>query len=265
MPARDEYPTVGGLVRRIRALHACEVVVVDDASGDGTGRAAREAGATVLRLAERRGAWRAAQVGLGHALGRGYQLVVTFDADGQHLPETIVRVLLRVDGGGADVCVGSCPGRAGPLKKAAWSVLRRLCGSRVRDVTSGLRAYNRRAALALLSEEAGRLHYQDVGVLMLLDEGGFRVDEVEVPMCRRAHGRSRQFGAVTDMVGHLVKSGLHCLRAGRFLRSGTRAFRSEAFRLSPGGPCPLPPEAESNTRASLAPLPSEPVRLGRPG
>lgn len=270
MPARDEYPTVGDLVRRIRALHACEVVVVDDASVDGTGQAARQAGATVLRMAERAGAWRAAQAGLAHALARGYRVVVTFDADGQHLPETIPRILRGVERGGADVCVGSCPGRAGPLKKAAWAALRRLSGSGVRDVTSGLRAYNRRAALSLLGEEAAGMDYQDVGVLMLLADGGFRVDEVEVPMRRREHGRSRQFGAVTDMVRHFVKSALYCLR---FRRGGrlaggapyAAASRSAQARPTQSRPASVRPEPERASRASLSSLSADAVRAGRSG
>lgn len=214
MPARNEAPTIGALVRRIVAAYGCEVVVVDDASSDATAAHALEAGATVLRLAEHGGAWCAAQTGFRHVLARGCGLAVTMDADGQHRPETITQVLEKVRGGRWDVAIGSCPDRAGPLKKTAWAMLRGMAGCPVADITSGLRAYNRRAMEALLTPDALCLDYQDIGVLLLLSAAGLSVCEVRVPMSRRGHGRSRQFPTLASIGAHFFSSSRVCLALG---------------------------------------------------
>lgn len=215
IPARNEAPTIGDLVSRIVGQGGFDVVVVDDASTDGTAALALQAGATVLRLAAHAGAWCAVQTGFRHALARGALAAVTFDADGQHHPETVFPVLAGVIGSGWDVAIGSCPQRAGALKKTAWAILRGLAGSPVDDITSGLRAYNRRAMEVLLTPAATRLDYQDVGVLLLLAGAGLQVGEVPVPMSQRAYGRSRQFPSLGVIGAHMVKSSLLCLAHGR--------------------------------------------------
>jgi hypothetical protein len=211
IPARDEAATVGGLVRQIRALYDCRIIVVDDASSDGTGREAAEAGAEVMRLPKRAGAWGALRAGLSRVLAGGGGLAVSFDADGQHLPATIGPLLARLVSGGLDVAVGSCPARAGMLKRFAWLVLRALSGCPVQDVTSGLRAYRREAMLALTGPDSAALEYQDVGVLLKLMDRGLSIGEVQVPMAIRLHGRSRTFPNLASIGAHFFKSCLHCL------------------------------------------------------
>jgi glycosyltransferase involved in cell wall biosynthesis len=221
IPARDEAATVGDLTLQILCLYSCRVIVVDDASTDGTTEAAARAGAEVLRLGKRRGAWGALRAGFGIVLRDGGELAVSFDADGQHLPASIGPLVARLAAGGPDVAVGSCPSRAGPLKRFAWAALRALSGCRVRDLTSGLRAYNAGAMRALLEPDAADLEYQDVGVLLKLLDRGLRVEEAPVSMAIRLHGRSRTFPNVVSIGTHFVKSCLHCL-ARRARRSGRR-------------------------------------------
>lgn len=211
IPARDEAATVGGVVRQIRALHDCRIIVVDDASSDATGEEAAAAGAEVVRLASRAGAWGALREGLARVLAAGGEIAVSFDADGQHLPSTIAPLLGRLHSGGLDVAVGSCPARAGMLKRFAWMVMRALSGCPVEDITSGLRAYRREAMLVLTGPDAAELEYQDVGVLLKLMERGLTIGEAPVPMAIRLHGRSRTFPNLASIGAHFVKSCLHCL------------------------------------------------------
>jgi glycosyltransferase involved in cell wall biosynthesis len=214
VPAHDEERTVGAVVRDIRKRFSCEVVVVDDASRDATAGEALAAGASVLPLPVRSGAWCAVQAGFRYALARGARLAVTLDADGQHLPETVGPLLEEMRRGRADVVIGGCPSRGGPLRRAALAILRRLGRLGVGDLTSGLRVYNARAMAALLAPRAVRLDYQDIGVLLLLRRAGLAVAEVTVPMRPRAHGRSRIFRSPDRMLAYLWHSALLCVRAG---------------------------------------------------
>ena len=103
IPSRNEAKTVGAVIDEVRRLHQMNVVVVDDASTDDTVDAARAAGAHVIPLVTRLGAWGATQTGIRFALARGYRYVVTMDADGQHEPEQLPEICQPVSG------VGSVP------------------------------------------------------------------------------------------------------------------------------------------------------------
>ena len=193
MPARNEAADVGRVISEIRQHCDYPVVVIDDASSDFTATVAREAGATVLPLAYRLGAWGATQAGLRYALARGYQHVLTMDADGQHEAESIARLVRAVREGGADVAVGACTDRGSLLRRIAWVLMKRTSGLTLDDITSGFRLYRRAAVEVLAGESATLLEYQDVGVLIALQENGFTVVDVPVPMKPRRSGISRIF------------------------------------------------------------------------
>ena len=159
IPALNEATTIGRIVHEARVEVEGEVVVIDDASGDGTAREARAAGATVLPLRLRTGAWGAIRTGLCYALKHGYQVAVTMDGDGQHLPSTIHSVVAPIESKQADVVVGSCIDRGGLARRVAWALLRKLTALKVEDLTSGLRAYNRAAISELISSDTTLFDY----------------------------------------------------------------------------------------------------------
>lgn len=192
IPAFNEEPTIAGIVRRLRA-EAFHVVVVDDGSTDATAASAAGAGAVVLDLPCRLGAWGATQTGVRHALRTGARRVVTMDADGQHDPADARGLLAPIEAGLADVVIGSCRERGSSLRRVAWGLFQALSGLDLQDLTSGFRAYGQGAARALLSAEATLLNYQDMGVLLLLRKQGFRISEVAVRMCPRSVGKSHIF------------------------------------------------------------------------
>ncbi|MEW5774449.1 MAG: glycosyltransferase family 2 protein [Thermodesulfobacteriota bacterium] len=193
IPARDEVRSVESVVRPILAREGFRVLVVDDVSGDGTARAARRAGAEVLSLPIHLGAWGAIQAGLRYALRHGYGEALTMDADGQHAPEDVDLLLQPLRSGEADVTIGSCPERGSACRRLAWRLFRGMTGLALQDLTSGFRAYNRRAIALLASPEATLLDYQDIGVLLLLLRANMRVVERQVSMCPREYGHSRVF------------------------------------------------------------------------
>jgi glycosyltransferase involved in cell wall biosynthesis len=82
------------------------VIVIDDGSTDGTGDAARAAGATVLRHEKNRGKGGALKTGFAWALEHGFDGVITLDADGQHLASEIPKFLAERAAGGADLIIG---------------------------------------------------------------------------------------------------------------------------------------------------------------
>lgn len=232
IPARNEASALGGVLQEIRKI-SIRVIVVDDASSDETSVIAHEHGAEVLPLTVQLGAWGATQTGLRYALRQGAQTVITLDADGQHEPAHINDLLGPLHDGSADVVIGSCPMRVSPLRRLAWRYFRWITGLRMDDLTSGFRAYNRRAMEILASREATLLDYQDVGVLMIMRARGLRIREVGVEIGLRRNGVSRVFHSWGIVARYMIETTVLCLaNVGGHRRSAreTRLDRARSGR-----------------------------------
>ncbi|MGC8874206.1 MAG: glycosyltransferase family 2 protein [Chloroflexia bacterium] len=191
LPAYNEAAEVGALVRRIRALFPeAEVLVVDDASTDGTAEEARAAGAIVLRHPYNKGNGAAVKTGLRHARGRK---VVLMDADGQHDPADIPRLLDALEE--YDLAIGA----RDPSTQASW--LRRLgnaafnalatylTGRPIPDLTSGFRAARRETLREFLHLLPNGYSYPTTTTLAFL-KAGYSVAFVPIQSAPRHGGKS---------------------------------------------------------------------------
>tara|TARA_Y100000034_G_C6872289_1_gene398420 strand:+ start:511 stop:1245 length:735 start_codon:yes stop_codon:yes gene_type:complete len=192
IPAMNESGSIASVLSDITAHFNCTVIVVDDASTDNTAQIARGLGACVLSHAINLGAWRATQTGIRYALKKGYERVVTCDADGQHPAQSLVTLLENAPL--ENHCtIGACTSRGSLGRHIAWRLFKRLSGVNVRDITSGLRLYTHPAMQVLASYQATMFEYQDVGVLLMLKHLKMRCSEVSVCMKQREDGISRIF------------------------------------------------------------------------
>lgn len=120
VPARDEAATIGDVVRELRAAGASRVIVVDNASGDGTVDLARGAGAEVVR-AEAPGYGHACAAGVGAA--GAAELVGFIDGDGSFDARDLARLAALVLRGEADLALGARVRGALPLHQRAGNRL----------------------------------------------------------------------------------------------------------------------------------------------
>ena len=195
MPALNEAAVIEALVADIRAAVDWPVWLIDDCSTDQTVEVASRAGARVIGLTNSLGAWGATQTGLRDAANRHLDFAITMDADGQHDPGDIAALLAPVIAGDCDVVIGSAVERGSILRKIAWRLMRITSGLACQDLTSGFRVLNARAIRLLASPPASYFDYQDVGVLLMLDQAGMRIKEIPVTMTPRANGKSRVFSS----------------------------------------------------------------------
>jgi len=203
IPAHNEAKNIGTVIAEINKQCDFKIVVIDDASCDSTIAMARKAGAVVVPLAIKLGAWGATQAGLRYALKNDFAYAITMDADGQHLAESLPVLLQPIMNQEADVTIGACTKRGSTLRKIAWSLMKRASGLRLEDLTSGFRVYDRRAIRRLSSWQATLLEYQDVGVLAMLQASGITIKDVEVDMLPRQHGISRVFYSWTSVIYYM--------------------------------------------------------------
>ncbi len=148
IPAYEAAASIGDVVCRTRRL-VPDVLVVDDGSSDATAAVARDAGAEVASFSENRGKGAALRLAFERLFGAGLEAIVTLDADGQHLPEEIPRLLEHQDT--ADLVVGSRVHLFAEMSRLrrtsnrlSSSVISLLAGKRLGDVQSGFRLYHRR-------------------------------------------------------------------------------------------------------------------------
>ena len=149
IPALDAARSIGEVVRRTRAVIE-HVLVVDDGSHDATAAEALTAGASLVRHAKNLGKGRALRTAFDELFKDGFENVVTLDADGQHLPEEIPR-LLEAGCAGADLVIGCRDhlfARMHRLRRASnrWSTraISLAAGRPLADAQSGFRLYTRR-------------------------------------------------------------------------------------------------------------------------
>ncbi len=186
VPAWNEQDAITGTIREIRSVVPdADLLVIDDGSVDRTAQRAREAGATVCPLPFNLGVGGAMRTGYRYALRHGYDAAVQIDADGQHDPRYLARLLERLDGPGkADIVVGARfatpddPYKVrGPRRWAmvllAW-VLSRLAHTRLTDVTSGFRVSNRRAISVFATHYPAEYLGDTVESLVIAARAGLR-------------------------------------------------------------------------------------------
>lgn len=207
IPAKDEVLTIADIVTRTRAL-GYHVLVVDDASCDGTAMSAYKAGAEVLRLDHCCGNLKTIQAGLGWMLGHRTlrpDWLITLDADGQHAPEEAPLLLKEARKRPDTVIIGSCPERSSWMRQMVWAFFRKISGLAVVDMTSGFKVYPLKAAGVLCGHRAKKLGYQDVPTLLLLSRRGFKIHEIHVNMIPRRAGISRVFSSWGKVAVYMLK------------------------------------------------------------
>lgn len=185
IPAYDEAERIGEVVGSLLSEWP-RVLVIDDGSTDGTAAAARAAGATVLVHVVNRGQGAALQTGFAWCLRAGAEIVVTFDADGQHRSSDVGRLVEPVTAGECDVALGSRflePGpRVPPLRRlllrSAVLFTRLTTGLRVTDTHNGLRALSRPAVASLRLRMDRMAHASEI--LDQIASLGLRYREVPV-------------------------------------------------------------------------------------
>jgi polyprenyl-phospho-N-acetylgalactosaminyl synthase len=183
--AYNEATVIGRVVEELsRAGH--QVVVVDDGSSDGTPHVAAAAGAHVVVHPINLGQGAALQTGIDFALSHGADILVTFDADGQHRVSDIPRLVDALARERADFALGSrflgqtynLPTLRRWVLRAATVFTRLTTGLRLTDSHNGLRALTRQGASAIRLRQNRMAHASEI--LVEIAQSGLRYVEVPV-------------------------------------------------------------------------------------
>lgn len=187
IPAYNESATIGTVVESVREFGI--PIVVDDGSDDGTADLARRAGANVVTHASNRGYDGALQSGFETAASLGVEIVVTFDADGQHDAAIVERMIEPIRDGRADLVLGIRRESA----RMAERVFNRYANARfgVPDILCGLKAYR----LNLFKDHGRFDGVRSIGTELALHSLAHHVCHETVPVPVRQRMGSARIGS----------------------------------------------------------------------
>ena len=228
LPTYNESENIARLLTQLReVLPESRLYVVDDNSPDGTGdiaeRCALELGGIeVLHRPGKQGLGSAYRQGFAHVVSQGVDVVVSMDVDFSHDPLVIPAMLAEIEAG-SDAVIGSRYVNGGGTKN--WPIHRRLLsrwgnlytasvlGVKVRDCTSGFRAYRATALASIAPETTKAEGYAFLSELVVrLSRRGLKISEVPILFVDRENGTSKMSGRI------IVESMLLVTRWGVALR-----------------------------------------------
>lgn len=200
LPARNEAISLATLVPALRISQPqAEIIVVDDGSTDDTAAIAASHDAKVVRHTVSRGNGAAIKSGARAATG---EVLVMMDADGQHQPEDIAKLLQKIDAG-FDLVVGtrSASAHANIARRfanglynwlASW-----LTGQPILDLTSGFRAVRREVFLPFLPLLPNKFSYPTTSTMCLI-RAGYGVHFEPVNVLARTAGTASHIRPLRD-------------------------------------------------------------------
>ena len=200
LTALNEAKNIGQVIPEIISQgYAC--ILVDDGSTDGTPELAEKLGASVLRHCINLGQGYAVLTSFKAALKTGCDIIIEMDADGQHDPAEIPRLINRMKETGADIVVGSrilgsdydgAPFfRKTFLPHFTW-IINRLTGYHMTDAMCGFRAFKTKSlsGVAHLLDEMLEPQYIAAEMFIRFSRAGLRVEEVPIKLSERKSGHS---------------------------------------------------------------------------
>src|SRR4051794_39374833 len=202
--------TLADLPREVPGFDVVEWLVIDDGSTDRTIEVARANGVDhIVRLTNNKGLASGFQAGVDAALKLGADVIVNTDADNQYYGGDIAKLVAPIVAGEADMVVGDRQVMTiehfSPLKKSlqrfgSW-VVRQASATNVPDTTSGFRAYNREAALAL--QVVSKFTYT---LETIIQAGKMTVAVDHVPI--RTNPKTRESRLFPSMWSYVRRNGL---------------------------------------------------------
>jgi len=213
IPAYNEAENLKSVLSELQgALPDASILVVDDGSIDGTSDIVRAFNLPVLIMPFNVGVGGAMRAGFTYALRNGFKRVVQLDADGQHVPSEVPRLIAELDN--SDVVVGSrfAPGsnsfKVSPIRRLVMKllakILTRIVGTNLTDVTSGFRATGPNALKLFSSSYPPEYLGDTIESLVIAHRANLIIKEIPTTIRARNLGTSSQTK---------FKAGIYTLRA----------------------------------------------------
>ena len=200
IPALNEAENLDQLLPRIPESvkgHSLGLLVVDDGSVDNTVEIVNKHSYSVISNPINRGGGAALRLGYDIAMSAGVKYIVTMDADGQHLPEEIEKLITRLLSDDFDIVIGSrVLGKREKDNVFRWVgihvfnfIINLLAGTKITDCSCGFRAFRMDSLkkVLLLQDQ-----FHTAELIIDAAKKGLRIGEVPITLLRRHFGESKK-------------------------------------------------------------------------
>jgi len=202
IPAFNEAQVIGGVINEIKNAGYQNIIVVDDGSADKTAQIAKNAGAEVLNQIINRGQGAALRAGIEYLReNKNPDIVVTFDADGQHQVEDIGKLIKPVLEDECDIALGSrfmdqktnVPMLRKLILKAGILFTNLLSNIKLTDTHNGLRALGKKAIHSIDISQRGMEHASEI--IDQIKKNKLRYKEVPVTIAYTEYSKMKGQGS----------------------------------------------------------------------
>ncbi len=194
VPAYNEEKNIRKTVLDITKNTNYDYIIVNDCSKDKTKKVCEDSDFNIISLPINYGLTSGIQIGMKYAKSKDYDIVIQFDGDGQHQAKYLTKMVEYMCKKNLDVVIGS----RFVNKKKSFStrmigsrvltfIIKIVTGETIKDPTSGMRAYNKRAINEFYNS-ASFTPEPDTIVYMI--NAGYKVGEIQVEMKEREFGES---------------------------------------------------------------------------
>lgn len=214
IPAYNEENSILDVIDNINRFYpSADKLVINDSSTDGTKAVLRQNGVEFLDLPVNLGIGGGVQAGYLYAYENDYDIAVQMDGDGQHCAEELEKLIAPLESGSANVVIGSRfidkeGFQSSQMRRVGITFLSKLIkictGLRIRDVTSGFRAVDRKF-IEIFSREYAQDYPEPEAIVTVAKEKG-KMTEVPVVMRERTSGKSSI--SIKNSVYYMIKVGL---------------------------------------------------------
>jgi len=213
IPAKDEATRIGLVLKKINKEGYSNIVVVNDGSSDNTAQVAESLGAIVITHLVNLGPGAATQTGMDYAKRNGAKAVVTLDADNQHCPTDIKRLIAELEREDVDVVIGSrflnkdndVPRIRIFLNKTGNYITAFFTGLLVTDSQSGFKAMSidfvKKSKISL----SGFEFCTEIISIIKREKVGFSEIPIKVIYTKESMEKGQSFGNGFKMVGTFIR------------------------------------------------------------
>ena len=185
IPAYNEENNIADIITELRKT-TDSIIVCDDGSSDRTGDISRNLGAIVIRHDKNRGYGAAINTIFQRAVEIESDILVTFDADGQHRIEDIPKLLMPIEKNNMDIVIGSrflknqvdIPNYRKMGIKMITGITNASINQKLTDAQSGLRAYSKRVLAEISPSDVGMGISTEI--LIKASSKGLKISEVPI-------------------------------------------------------------------------------------
>jgi len=211
VPAYNEEKGVSKVIKDLKK-YKYNIVIVDDASADNTVKVVNKFKNLILvKQRANQGQGAALRIGIKRALKEGADIIITFDADGQHQAKEIKDLVAPIEKGIADISLGSrfltkktkMPLSREILLKGSVLVERIFLGVKLTDAHNGFRAMSRKAARKIKIKENRMAHASEI--IKEISRNNLRYAEVPVEIIYNRETLENGTGSYSTAIGILMK------------------------------------------------------------